>query len=258
VYDKDLLEQLAGDLEVETEAAQRFRMIEMNPKNNPAWVTSLLSRHFELLEDSVPAKWLPKLKKVKAQRGKLTAAMKEYGCGAYGCVLPTLDPKVVLKVTTDDTEFQFANELAGDLAAQVTVTYHLVAGLPEKHKGRNTYLLWRDSADHVGEIDKVVEKDRGEGVLAEQLVDAQHKAAQAVYVALHQGVPAFDLIDDWETAARAMGDGVPELAQLAKDMITNLKKNKVFMGDVHAGNIGKVGKRWLVVDPGNIAVLVDK
>jgi hypothetical protein len=282
VYDAALMEQLAGDLEIESEAtargreleftpgrrisqipgaetedesAKRFGMIELNPKNNPAWVTSLLAKHFEFLEGKVPAKWLPKLTKTKAKRGKLTAAMKEYGCGVYGCVLPTLDPKVVLKITTDDTEAQFADKLANDLTAQVTVVYHLIAGLPEKHKGRNTYLLWRDSADRVGEINKVVEEGGGDGNLVEAAVDDQHKAAQQVYVALMEGKPALKLIETWKKATLAMGRKVPELAELADGLITNLIENKVFMGDIHAGNIGRVDGRWLVVDPGNVAVL---
>ncbi len=250
------LEVIADD--TEDDSAERFRLLEMNPKNNPAWVTSLLAKHFEFMEEQVPAKWLPKLSKTKAKRGKFTAAMKEYGCGAYGCVLPTLDKKVVLKITTDDTEYQFAEQLAGELAAQVTVDYHLVAGLPEKHRGRWTYLLWRDSAERVGELDKVVAEEGRDGEAVEVYIDTQHKAAQKAYVALMQGEPAKHLIEAWVAETRAMGKNVPELAELADGMITNLKKNKVFMGDVHAGNIGLVGDRWLVVDPGNIAVLEDQ
>jgi GNAT superfamily N-acetyltransferase len=227
----------------------------MPPKDNPAWVTTLLAKHFETLEEKVPAKWLPKLTKTTAKRGKITAAMKEYGCGAYGCVLPTLDPKVVLKITTDDTEAEFANKLAGDLAAQVTVEYHLIAGLPERHKGRNTYLLWRDSAERVGEIDKVVAERGGSAADTEDAVDVQHKAAQAVYSALHEGRDARALIESWKTAAKSMGKRVPELRELADGMIVNLSKNNVFMGDVHAGNVGLVGDRWLIIDPGNVAVL---
>jgi GNAT superfamily N-acetyltransferase len=260
MWDRELMGDLSSELQIihdvpEDDSAERFRLLEMNPKNNPAWVTSLLAKHFEFMEEQVPAKWLPKLSKTKAKRGKLTAAMKEYGCGAYGCVLPTLDKKVVLKITTDDTEYQFAEQLAGELAAQVTVDYHLVAGLPEKHRGRWTYLLWRDSAERVGELDKVVAEEGRDGEAVEVYIDTQHKAAQKAYVALMQGEPAKHLIEAWVAETRAMGKNVPELAELADGMITNLKKNKVFMGDVHAGNIGLVGDRWLVVDPGNIAVL---
>jgi len=158
----------------------------------------------------------------------------------------------VLKVTTDDTEYQFAKDLAHKLSVQVTVEYHLVIDAPETYKGRNVYMLWRDSAERVGEIDKASKKRAN---TVENAVDVQHKAAQQAYVALHSGVSAQEAIDAWVEACRDMGKIVPELHALSLGMIKNLQKNKVFMGDVHAGNIGRVGKRWLVIDPGNIAVL---
>lgn len=228
------------------------------PKENPAWVTKLLAKHFEFLEDEVPPKWLPKLTQTDSRHGRLVGAMEELGCGAYGCVLQTLDKKVVLKITTDDTEFEFAEKIAGDLTVQVTVHYHLVAGLPDMYKGRRTYLLWRDSADRVGEIDEVVEERGGSRDDAEDAVDVQHKAAQVAYAALMDGQPVDDLIERWKDAARSMGERVPELAELAEGLITNLEVDKVFLADIHAGNLGLVDGRWLVIDPGHVAVLEGK
>lgn len=272
------LEYLDGDLEIESDtaarvrqlestpgkrvsqvpddddSAERFKMIELNPVQNPAWVTNLLAKHFEFLEGKVPARWLPKLTNTKGTRGRMVAAMKEYGSGVYGTVLPTLDPKVVLKLTTDSTEFEFANELAANLTAQVTCEYHLVAGLPEKHQGRHTYLLWRDAADHVGKLGEYLDAHGRDGDAAEAAIDVQHRAAQAVYSAFLDGEPAKHLIKKWETAARAMAK-IPELAELADGMIVNLHEDKVFLGDLHGGNIGLIGDRWLCVDPGNVARL---
>ena len=275
------LDYLEGDLEIESEGAararqlefdaprriskipgekddaeERFKMIELNPAlvQNPAWVTNLLAKHFEFLEGKVPAKWLPKLTNTKGARGKMVAAMKEYGTGAYGTVLPTLDPKVVLKLTTDSTEFEFANELAANLTAQVTCEYHLVAGLPEKHQGRDTYLLWRDAADHVGKLGEFLDAHGRDGDAAEALIDRQHLAAQAVYVAFLDGDNARGLIKEWEVTARAMAK-IPELAELADGMIINLHEDKVFLSDLHGGNIGLIDGRWLCVDPGNVFVL---
>lgn len=226
------------------------------PKENPAWVTKILSKHFVELEENIPAKWLPKLTKPTVSRGRLTAAMKEYGCGAYGCVLPTLDPAVVLKLTTDDTEAEFAHTLANKLSAPVVVKYHMTRELPDRYKGRPSFLLWRDSADHVGEVEQTIAEEGGtDPTVVDDAINAQHKAAQAAYDALYDGKPAEKLIQKWEDAAREMGLMVPELRELADGMITNLKKNKVFMGDVHSGNIGRVNGHWVVVDPGHIAVL---
>lgn len=225
------------------------------PKQNPAWVTNILSKHLVELEESIPAKWLPKLTKTSAYYGRISAALKEHGCGSYGCVLPTMDPKVVLKLTTDDTEAQFANELADTLAAPIVVKYHLTLALPEKYKGRKSFLLWRDSADRVGELGEVVAERGGDGVKAEQAIEAQHAAADRAFKALDRGEDATALLEKWERKAREMGEKVPELRELAEGMITNLHAKGIFMGDVHGGNIGRVEDRWVVIDPGHIAVV---
>lgn len=245
--------------------ANRFEMIpvpnrnartpNMKPIENPAWVTNILSKHFVALEEQVPPQWLPKLTKPGTSRGKLVASLKEYGCGAYGCVLPTLDPNVVLKLTTDDTEAQFAYEMAHTLSVPVVVKYHLTRALPDKYKGRQAYLLWRDSAERVGEVEQALAEEGADPIVVEEAIGVQHKAAQEAFDALHEGRPAAKLIQKWEDAAREMGLLVPELSELAEGMITNLHNNKVFFGDVHAGNIGRVNGRWVVVDPGHVAVL---
>ena len=240
--------------------ANRFDMVPVkgNPamKNNPAWVTNILSKYFVKLEEQIPPKWLPKLTSTSTQRGKLVAAMKEYGCGAYGCVLPTLDPNVVLKLTTDDTEAQFAHDLADKLAAPVVVKYHLTFALPDVYKGRQVYLLWRDSAEHVDKVEQTIAEEGGaDPVLVEAAIATQHAAAQEAFEALDAGQPAEKLLKKWEKATREMGESVPELRELAEGMITNLHTNKVFFGDVHGGNIGLVNGKWVVVDPGHVAVL---
>lgn len=229
------------------------------PKENPAWVTKIIAKHYEELEGIVPLKWLPRLTKAKAQGGKFTATMKEYGCGAYGCVLPTHDDQVVLKLTTDDTEAEFAADLAGKLAAPIVVKYHRTEELPDKYKGRQSFLLWRDAADHVGDIDRVVNERGGDGRAVDKAIAAQHKAAGKAFDVLDSkgwnNKKAQKLIAEWEVAARAMGETAPELKPLALGMIRVLRENKVFMGDVHRGNIGRVNNRWVVIDPGHIAVL---
>jgi len=228
------------------------------PIDNPAWVTKLLAKHFEKLEDEIPSKWLPKLTKPTVQGGKFVAAMKEYGCGAYGCVLPTLDPNVVLKLTTDETEAEFAHTLADKLSAPVVVRYHLVRQLPDKYKKRPTYLLWRDSAEHVDKVEQTIAESGDADVeTIEGAIAAQHKAAQEAFDALMDGEDATKLLQKWEDACREMGVLVPDLSELAEGMITNLHNNKVFFCDVHGGNIGMVKGRWVVVDPGHVAVLAE-
>lgn len=225
---------------------------------NPPWVTKIIAKNYEALEEDVPAQWLPKLGKATATGNKLTARVDEYGCGAYGCVLPTIDDAVVLKVTTDDTEYEFATKLADKLTVPVVVKYHLSKSMGDKYKGHETYLLWRDSADQVGELMEAIAERGGDTAEADALIAAQHRAGQAAYEAMFYGKPAKDLIEEWVTATREMGKGIPELSYLAEGMIKNLRKNRVFFGDVHDGNIGLVDGKWKIIDPGHVAVLTGK
>jgi hypothetical protein len=242
-------ERIGDALDIESEGAVRARMIE-----NPPWTTQLLAKHLEKLEEECPSKWLPKLKHVHSHYSNVIGKYREYGCGAYGCVFPTLDKDVVLKVTTDDSEFEFANDINGDLPVAVCVDYHLVAELPEKHKGSKVYLLWRDSADRVGELDKVISEAGRDGDAAEAAVTAQHAAAQDATNMIWAKKDATSQIEAWKVKCREMGARVPELRELADGLLRNLEEAGVFFGDIHGGNIGRVNGRWLIVDPGNISV----
>lgn len=227
-------------------------------KQNPPWVTHALADAFESLSSQIPPQWLPKLDQVRGgARGTLVAELKEYGCGAYGCVLPTLDAGVVLKVTTDSTEAEFASQLAADLVAPICVEYFMASSLAARHNKRPIYLLWREAADDVGEIAKVI------GPNAEEAIDRQHKAAQDLYVALRGEGPVRILVDErtaaWTQACTEMGR-VPELRPLAIGMLRVFREQRVFFGDIHAGNVGRVFRGgptgiWVITDPGHVAVL---
>lgn len=288
VWAGDNFEHMSSDIEVEPESAQRYRMIEMNPKNtllkeNPGWVTRLLAKHFGSIQKKVPPQWVPQLD-ARPRYSKLVGDFNEYGCGAYGCVYPTLDRNVVLKVTTDDTEAQFAQDLSGMLPRQVTVTYHLVQKLPEEYKGRPVWLLWRDSADHVGEIIKVAGGKGKKAHVVEDAIADQHAAAQKAFLAVIKqidpkgakqlaksmaaskkfkakeikAVMSGDykkFVNEWADSLVAMGKKVPELQELAAGMVADLKTNGVLFGDVHDGNLGRVNGTWLIIDPGNVSVI---
>lgn len=226
-------------------------------KSNPAWVTKIVAKHYERLEDSVPAKWLPRLTKAKKSgRDQFSAKMKEYGCGAYGCVLPTLDTSVVLKLTTDDTEAEFASKLGKKLSKPIVVNYHMTIPLEDKYQRAQVHMLWRDSADKVGRVIEAVAERGGDVQEADKAIDKQHKAAQAVYKAMVLRKPIGDLLDKWKVAAREMGDKIPELRFLSEGMLEVLAKDGIFFGDVHDGNVGKVQGKWIIVDPGHVAEIV--
>jgi hypothetical protein len=153
---------------------------------NPAWVTEILAASWEVLEDTIPPAWRPRLDSVKVTSAdRISAGVHEYGCGAYGCVFPTYDPSVVMKVSTDDTEAEFAANLAATLVRPICVRYHEVMALAQKHNRRQVYLLWRESADHVGQMERVL------GGLAVDYLHAQHAAAQFAY-AVVQGIVTRD------------------------------------------------------------------
>lgn len=244
---------MAGDLVAKTGSA-----VISNPcyQTNPPWVTDLVAGYYDILEAKVPPAWLPKLEDVRTSRSRksLTAHVNELGCGAYGCVLPTLDPKVVLKITTDETETHFAATWSDKLVAPVVVKYYMVVSLSERHDGRPVNLLWRQSAEHVGGAGAVLGKD------ADSWIDAQAMLAGAAFSAVYHHEPADVVatkVDQWLLALDQMAKDKrwPELAKLFGDVAKVYRKQHLLFGDIHAGNVGLVDGKWVVVDPGNISVV---
>ncbi len=236
-------------------------------------IDQLIARGFEALEDTIPPKWMPKLVGVKYDgRGSLKASAHQYGCGAYGCVFPTLDPGVVLKVTEDDTEGEFAAMIAPQLEVQICVKYHLVIKVDPDETTHPTYLVWRESARKVGQIVKEVaqhdeyDRDHADAVsqLAKELINNQHKAAKDAYDAIQHGAPVKQrnaLVTRWLESCEKMARQikVPELRWVGESLVEVYRANRVFFGDLHEGNFGLVaredGPRWVITDPGHVAVI---
>ncbi len=236
--------------------------------SNPPWVTDILAAIYEELQDRLRdhPQWLPRLSETHPAKGRLVAELAEYGCGVYGCVLPTLDPHVVLKVTTDDTEADFARDYANSLDPQICVKYLANIPLRYTYKERQVTLLWREEASYVGQLSEYLEdRDRGSDIpYAEDLIAAQHDAAKQAYIAIVGGHPSdviTRMIRGWLNAAEAMArqTRVPELRSLGDGIVENYSTRGIVFGDVHAGNIGMVKRdgdaRWVITDPGNIAIM---
>lgn len=228
---------------------------------NPPWVTAALADSYEVLDDKVPPEWLPQLAGVLPGRGtSIRASLVEYGCGAYGCVLATLDPATVLKVTSDLTESEFAAQLSPTLVAPICVEYRMVVRLSAKHHGAPIHLLWREAADHVGEIVKVLGGEQGR--LAGIYIDQQHAAGQAAFdAAMRKRAPAIvhARVNEWLDTCEAMAHGkVPELHELGRGLVEIYRQQKILFGDIHAGNLGLVHGRWVITDPGNVTVIQEQ
>jgi hypothetical protein len=234
-------------------------------KANPTWATDALARSWELMADAVQPAWYPRLDSVKATSSdQITGEVHEFGCGKYGCVYPTHDPNIVVKVTTDSTEAEFAAHLSQDLVRPVCVAYHTVISLDRRYKNRPVYLLWREAAYKVGRIDVVL------GRQAENMVNVQHEAAKVAFKALNgvevdiRGHPHEVMriaLGNWLSTCEAMArqTKVPELRALGDGMVEVYGQQRIFFGDVHSGNLGIVhrsdGGHWVITDPGHVAVV---
>jgi hypothetical protein len=257
-----MLENLYGDIENPSGADIRASLLEMNPAemiSNPPWVTAVLAKDYEWLEDNIPRNLLPRLRVAKV-KGKtlrsMSAQMPEYGCGIYGCVVATLDPRYVLKVTTDPSEAEFAMELAEDLSANVTCNYpSAIATQHDRKKGQPIFYLWRDSAEFVGKIDEYLESVGRDPEPALRAIGEQWDAAQVALVKLWDKEDAVADIENWARKVQDMGRADPSLKYLSDGMLKILKNDRIFFGDVHPGNLGLIRGKILIVDPGNIVKL---
>lgn len=104
------------------------------------WVEALLPTIIDEIEANVAPNYLPKWNYAEDK-------YQQYGCGYYGCVLPTHTKGVVLKLTTDPTEVLFVtNALLGDQdITRGMVRYHAIRQvLGGWHREHFVYAIWRE------------------------------------------------------------------------------------------------------------------
>jgi hypothetical protein len=116
-----------------------------------SWVDATLRRYGPSLERLVGPSWMPLME--PPATGKKASAVK-YGCGSFGCVMPTDDPAVVLKITTDPSEAIFASAaIRIGTFPQGIVKLHQIAGASQVNMKRiyqeprreSAYFLWREA-----------------------------------------------------------------------------------------------------------------
>ncbi len=145
---------------------------------NPPWVDRVLTKNFNSILDKVGIDHMP-------TPDAIGSVWKELGCGHYGCVLETGDPKVVFKVTSDPSEAKFVSAMMtipeSDRPNGI-VHYYFVAHIPdETYKNRPIYVIVRESASGIGKLDEIAFKfgDRKFKSVANHLYVFQRFAAIA-------------------------------------------------------------------------------
>lgn len=116
---------------------------------NPPWAENALLEHWPALVAQVDPAWLPTPKPV-------AAALKRQilGCGSYGCVYRTQRPGLVLKVSSDPSEYDFVVRARALPWPEGIVRYEAVLDLPAKRRGRPVFAVWREEARAVGQHDQ--------------------------------------------------------------------------------------------------------
>jgi hypothetical protein len=163
-------------------------------------VTRAIADNFATLQKRVLPAYMPVLTDARASRNDLVVEVVELGCGAYGCVLPTDDPGVVLKVTTDATEFELVSKILPEVggAPEGLARYFAWAELEGKVKlsrggdEHNAFALWRESASDIGDLEEIIVKtsrtqegdERLRTLRSFHLLVEQQQAATEAYVML--------------------------------------------------------------------------
>lgn len=114
--------------------------------DNPAWLDETLTVSWAALEERLP----PIVTLTKSGRVKA----KPFGCGVWGCVLPTTQSGIVLKITNDPSEARLVGLILQDAELQLpgVTRYYDMTKLPMRHENRAVYAIWREEAYEVGEI----------------------------------------------------------------------------------------------------------
>lgn len=111
------------------------------------WVDRNITSILPQLRQHVPESWLPR---TMTESGRNKPVVEEYGCGHYGCVMPTNEPDLVMKLTSDPSEAWF---IARALTLEPTsgiVEYKKIFALDATHKSRSLFVLWRTEAHDIG------------------------------------------------------------------------------------------------------------
>lgn len=253
-------------------------------RNAAPWVDRTIRKAWERIASVAPDGALP-----VPLPGK-TTEFRDFGSGHYGCVMPTTEEGVVLKLTTDVSEANFVSLLVNDpefrhFDLSGLVHYYDIIKLKGlTHKRRPIFAIWREEAYSVG-FAAGYPGPRWQREMM-RFKDLTH----IVQVYLRPGKPGFEKrrekvlrLADW--AARFRGEDMPSwvknpeksaiaIEQLhyfsiglsntqgiyhVGETLYELLSADVILADVHLNNIGKVRRddyeMVVITDPGHMVLL---
>lgn len=129
------------------------------PLGRTPWVDKTMHAVWQRTAAKVRPEWMPQLE--ESSRKKIPS-VAEFGCGLFGCALPTHEPGIVLKLTSDASEALFAKGAMdlGEWPDGMVRYYEVLAVAPDqKRRSRNLFLLWREEAHDIGFIFNTTAKD---------------------------------------------------------------------------------------------------
>lgn len=130
------------------------------------WIDRAFAAFWDRVRAAAPRpSWVPQLMKGETPR------VEEFGCGVYGCAVPTHDPNVLVKMTSDPSEAAFAviAMKLGSWPAGI-VRYYAAYNVPNvTYKKRPVAILWRDEATDVGRVTRNATRDPEQAALVKSL-----------------------------------------------------------------------------------------
>ncbi len=137
-------------------------------KENPAWLGRALADNLLTMQRAVPAAWLPQIADAHPAGSDVLVQFTELGCGSYGCVLPSHDPQIVIKVTTDASEAAFVERVSQWEWPDGITRYHALMKIEGAYRvsrkmtsPREAWVLWRESARMVGGLEELQKEASG-------------------------------------------------------------------------------------------------
>jgi hypothetical protein len=115
--------------------------------NETPWVDRTIRAAWDELTEVVDVDAMPVV--LPGSRNEFS----EYGCGYYGCALPTSDPEVTLKLTTDASEAHLVHLILSStlpvnaMNLDGLVKYHGLMALESTYRKKPVYAIWREAVE---------------------------------------------------------------------------------------------------------------